>query len=438
MGLGGSKQSMHLAISQGFIALLFILVDYVFSKQLSVAQFGVFKEIFFVLNLGIPLIAFGLPEGFKYFIAKEENLNSYFRNVTGILFNISASIFIIILIINGLHYLKIVDIQYFYLSSLLFPLPILAFLLHKILRYAYINKDDAQRLTRLSLYGAIFSLGVVIAGYLFLEAFNNEIALVAVLMYFAIFFSPMVFYLRDFKESSFSLKFDIQIALKFFKYGFPLYLATFAGILNVYLDKSIVAIMENESVFAIFSVGAIEIPIFAMLSAAFSQQIYPQMVVSINKGETFKARQLWLQTTKKVSLLTYPVILVCMIFAEEIIFFVYSTSYQESVFLFRTYLLITLFRNNSYGILLSSKGETKMIAKIAFVMLLLNVSFSITAFFLFGLIGIVYGSLFSTLFFVITILLKENLMTSYIKKVLLSPMVFLLTVAILFVYFFFG
>ncbi|MGJ8665816.1 MAG: lipopolysaccharide biosynthesis protein [Patiriisocius sp.] len=436
IGLGGSKKSLHLAVSQSFVALLFILIDFIFSKQLSVAQFGVFKELFFVLNLGIPLLAFGLPEGFKYFIAKEDNLASYFKSLTGLLFSLGLLVLFILFILNALHFFQLIDIGYFYVYSLLFPLPLLAFLLNKVLRYSYINLDQAERLTKLSIYGSLASVAIIFGASALLNINQNLIAVVAIALHFSVFFFPALFYLLGIKALSFSLSFNKTDAKKFFQYGFPLYLATFAGILSVYLDKSIVSIMEDEATFAIFAVGAIEIPIFAMLSAAFSQQIFPSMVRYIENDDETAAQRLWMQTTKKVSLLTYPVILICMFFAKDIIFFIYSDAYQESIFLFKTYLLIALFRNNSYGILLTAKGETQIITKIALAMLLLNGIASITLFYFYGLEGIVYGSLVSTFFFTTTVLLKENLMANYIKEVFLSPIIFILTVIILFIYFF--
>ena len=436
-GVGGIKKSLHLAVSQSFVAILFIGIDFIFSKQLSVAEFGIWKEVFFIFNLGIPLLAFGLPEGFKFFIAKRENdFSFFFQNVTASLLKIAFTVFVIIGILNLLHYFNVFSLGPYYLLSLLFPIPLLAFLFNKVLRYSYINLNQAEKLTKLSIYGALCSLGIVLLGWLFLTKYPEEYALVAVFTYMAVFLFPALFYMKDLTFIRQPQDNAIVARKKMYRYGLPLYFATFAGLLSVYLDKFIVNIFEDETVFAIFAVGAFEIPIFAMLSAAFSQQIFPVMVRHIEDDNEDKAKELWLQTTKKVSLITYPFILITMFFAEDIIFFIYSEAYEASVILFKTYLLIALFRNNSYGILLTAKGHTKLITKISIAILSINIIASLLLYNYIGIQGIIYGTLLSAIGMNFTYLIREKIFFKFILLFGRNWFLSLLIILIIVLYFY--
>ena len=434
-GVGGINKSLHLAVSQSFIALLFILIDFVFSKQLTVAEFGIWKEIFFFFNLGIPLLAFGLPEGYKYFIAKEKNLAYYFKNLISVLLLIGVFLFIVIGFVNFLHWSDVINIQNYYGYSLLFPLPLIAFLLNKTLRYSYINLNKAEKLTKLSLFGALLSLVSIVIGAFYIKEHQDLVVLVAIFIYFSVFFLPALFYLIALPVASFKLAINKEAVKQMLVYGLPLYLATFAGLLSNYLDKLIVNVSSDEVTFAIFAVGAFEIPIFAMLSAAFSQQIFPKMVRLVEEDDEDQAKSLWMETTKKVSLITYPIILVVMIFAEQIIFFIYNENYTASVILFKTYLLVALFRNNSYGILLSAKGETKTITKISLMVLLFNLMSSLTLFYFFGLKGIVFGTLIATFLMWLTYLQKEKLIKTYLRVIVGNKILLFLMILILITYF---
>lgn len=436
-GIEGIGKSLHLAVSQSFVALLFILVDFIFSKQLSVAEFGVWKEIFFFFNLGIPLLAFGLPEGYKYFIAKEDNIAGFLKSLTGVLLLVCLSLFIVLGLLNLLHYFNHINLGSYYLLSLLFPLPLLAFILNKALRYTYINTNEAERLTKLSVFGAVASIVIIILGYVLLKNHIEWFSFIAVAIYFSIFVFPALFYMKGLSPELFGVKIQKQDLKKMLTYGLPLYLAAFAGLLSLYLDKLIVNFATDDTTFAIFVVGAFEVPIFAMLSAAFSQQIFPRMVKHVEEREESKAKNLWILTSKKVSLITYPFILVVMFFAKEIIYFIYSSEYAGSVILFKTYLLVALFRNNSYGILLTAKGKTKIITNIAVAILFINLILSLLLFRFYGLNGIVFGTLISTVIFTTYILIKERLLGSYFKQVLGDKKVALFTVLILITYFFF-
>lgn len=432
---GTTVKSFHIAISQSFVAVLFIAIDFIFSKKLEVNDFGLWKEVFFLLNLGIPLISFGYAESYKFFIAKDiVNVEYYLNNVVLIFFRIGIILFTILCVFNLFHFLNLVNLGSYYLYSIFFPLPLLAYLLNKILRYTYININQEEKLTMLSIYGALSSLCIVFLGWYILDLKPEYYIGVAILTYFSVFFFPSLFYFYNSGLTFKVLSIDKGILKKLWVYGFPLYLATFTGLFSAYLDKAIVNIFEDDTTFAIFAVGAFEIPIFAMLSAAFSQQIFPKMVRLIESNKESEAKLLWLLTTKKVSFLTYPFILLAMFFADDIIFFVYSKDYTASVTLFKTYLLVLLFRNNNYGILLTAKGQTKLITKISLLVLFLNLIVSVGLYYFLGIRGVVFGTLFSTSVMWIIYLVKEDMLKRYLQIVTFNKLIFVLQVLIIIAY----
>ncbi len=432
---GTTVKSFHIAISQSFVAVLFIAIDFIFSKKLEVNDFGLWKEVFFLLNLGIPLVSFGFAESYKFFIAKDiVNVEYYLNNVVLIFFRIGIILFTILCVFNLFHFFNLVNLGSYYLYSIFFPLPLLAYLFNKILRYTYININQEEKLTMLSIYGALSSLCIIFLGWYILDLKPEYYIGVAILTYFSVFFFPSLFYFYNSGLTFKVLSIDKGILKKLWVYGFPLYLATFTGLFSAYLDKAIVNIFEDDTTFAIFAVGAFEIPIFAMLSAAFSQQIFPKMVRFIESNKESEAKLLWLLTTKKVSFLTYPFILIAMFFADDIIFFVYSKDYTASVTLFKTYLLVLLFRNNNYGILLTAKGQTKLITKISLLVLFLNLIVSVSLYYFLGIRGVVFGTLFSTSVMWIIYLVKEDMLKRYLQIVTFNKIIFVLQMLIIIAY----
>jgi H+/Cl- antiporter ClcA len=67
-------------------------------------------------------------------------------------------------------------------------------------------------------------------------------------------------------------------------------------------------------------------------------------------------------------------------------------------------------------------------------MLLLNGVLSILLYYYLGIKGIVFGSLFSSLFFVTIILSKEKIWKQYINKVFLNPILGGVTILIILAY----
>ena len=65
------KSSFYIMVSQSVSVVLFLVADALFARRFTTIDFATWKQVTLLINLGIPLISFGLPEGFKYFAAKE-------------------------------------------------------------------------------------------------------------------------------------------------------------------------------------------------------------------------------------------------------------------------------------------------------------------------------------------------------------------------------
>ena len=354
-----SCNSILLAVNQGFVAAYFIAVDFFYSKKLSVENFGIWKELMLVISIAIPILSFGIPEGYKYYLAKENRPKEIFANTFVFFLTITILLIVIAVIANFSHTLGWFSIRNYYGLSLLLPFAYFTFVINKTLRYSYINEEKIPTHIKITLIGLLItSILVGVVWYNF-DDFKTNYLLIGLLTYILLYANPIAFLIMK-NNLVISFKWlNKEYFIKVLKQGIPLYLATFIGVLTLNMDKIIVRSFESVEVFAVFSVGALEVPVFAMLSAAFSQNIYPKLVRHISNGRKGEARGLWLQTTKKVSFIIYPMIFVLMFFSKNIIYFIYSAKYEDSVILFQTYLLIGLFRNNYYGALITASGQTK-------------------------------------------------------------------------------
>lgn len=425
-----SSSSLKLALSQSIIAGLFVLFDFIFSKKFDVQSFGAWKRVLFYLNLFIPVFSFGIPEGFKYWIAKEKisfnkSWSTSFYSIIFLTLILSHILFVIGYIIY--------DIVWDWMF-LFYPISYLGFVYFKMIKYMSINSSKVDLYFRVSLFSSVCVFILVL--FCYFTRWYLQFSIISLgLFFYAVVFSLPTLFLINYDDFSFPrYLINCRRLKEILKHGIPLYLASFIGVLSINLDKAIVSYFEDDSVFAIFAVGALEIPIFAMISAAFAQNIYPNLVQFIENGNILQAKQLWLKTTVRISYITYPLILLLMLFSRPLLFFIYTDQYEESLFIFRTYLLIGLLRNNYYGSLIVASGKTKYITLYSLMMLLTNIVLSILLYNVYGIKGIVMGSLFSTLFIQYLQLRHESLVKSYLKDVLLNKKIMLLTIAIFMIY----
>ena len=429
-------QSFLLAFTQSIVALFFIGIDFFFSKGLSVEDFGIWKRLMFITNLTIPILSFGIAEGYKYYLAKEGKKQQMFANTFSFYTIITVLFFGIVLIANILGYFDWVDLKEYYLLSFLLPIAYFVFVINKTLRYAYINDDKIALHSKITLIGFAFTGIALLLSYLYFKELALHYLYIGISLYILIYLVPIYTLIKKGKFIITNKWINKEYFIKVLKQGLPLYLAVFIGTLTLNTGMLIVNTFEDIETFAIFSVGALEIPVFAMLSAAFSQKIYPELVRLVSNGEKEKAKKIWMKTTMQISYITYPLIIILMFFAKDIIYMIYSPKYEESVFLFKTYLLIGIFRNNYYGALITASGQTKYITMYALIMLIANAIISIILYYFFGISGVVFGTLIATTIVAFLQLSHERLIKEYCEEFLLDYKVLFMIIMIVLIYLF--
>jgi O-antigen/teichoic acid export membrane protein len=427
--------SFLLAFTQSIIALIFIGIDFFFSKGLSVKDFGIWKQLMFILNLIIPILSFGIAEGYKYYLAKDGKKIQTFANTFYLYFIISVLFFAVVVVVNVLGFFGFLQLKEYYFLSFLFPIAYFAFVINKTLRYAYINDAKIPLHSKITTIGFAFTSVLLLASYLYFNRLIVYHLYIGICLYIVTFIAPVFPLISKGRYILTNRWFTKEFCIKVLKQGLPIYVATFIGTFTLNTGMLIVNTFENLETFAIFSVGSLEVPIFAMLSAAFSQKIYPELVKLVSNGEKEKAKQIWMKTTIQVSYITYPLIIILMFFAKDIIYLIYSPKYDDAVFLFKTYLLIGIFRNNYYGAIITASGQAKYITFYALCMLVGNAVLSLLLYYFFGVSGVVFGTLIATIIIALLQLYHENLLKIYFQSFLLDIKIVLLIIIILVIYF---
>lgn len=430
------RSSFNITIAQVFNTVSLLVIDIVFARVLEVEDFGSWKQINLIINFLIPLSVFGLAEGFKYYSAKEENhLGLHFKNVSKLLVGISFGIFLFVLVggmelISGLfNNERLIGIRFY--------LPVLFFLIiwNRILWYVSINKGKTKYYLYSTAIGTIVALSYfIVLAYLY---HGKLIDLQGLLSYFAIglvlgfLIRNIILYLKLKKENIFAEKGNLnkQIVGSYFKYGIPLYLTSFIAIITLNTDKTIVSYFGGVEEFAVFSIGAREIPFIGILSASLAQSQFPKIVSLLKNGQNNQAKNLWIKSTKDVSMILFPLILLLMLFSKPLILLVFGEKYLPGIPVFRAYLLILLWRNNYYGALLSASGQTKWITVYSAVSMLINLLCSVVLYYSFGIIGVVYATFIAVSVANILQLRHEKMLLPFIRSCLLNPVLFLCTIA---------
>ena len=147
------------------------------------------------------------------------------------------------------------------------------------------------------------------------------------------------------------------------KFSLPLGLATMAGTISMQMDKMIVGFMFSPEEFAVYSLGAIEIPLLAVLTGSITSIMLPEIRKAVAENNKAEALRLFKMAANKTSLVIFPAMIFLFVCSTPFILMLYGDAYADSVYPFQVYLLKLPYRVVVFGSLLMALGQNLFILK---------------------------------------------------------------------------
>ena len=184
-------------------------------------------------------------------------------------------------------------------------------------------------------------------------------------------------------------------------YGF----ATLAGVFNYQVDKVLIALVYPPAVFALYAVGAFEIPLAGITSVPVVSVILPELTRKFTSGDIPGFMKLWHGSMVKLAVPIFGVTAFLMVFAETMVTGLFSSQYAESVPLFRIYLLFLPLRITVLDNVLASLGETNLVFKVHLAALFLNIFLGFMLIWATGWLGPAIAAVFGGYFITVSLLI---------------------------------
>ena len=434
-----TSSSVYLILGSTLTAVVFLCIDIVLSRTVSVTQMGEWKQLILLVQLFIPIFYFGIPEGFKYLLAKNPNRQHYlFLNALSITLLFTVVIFILNLLGFWNWILVLMGNTNSRESLLVFPAIYFAIMIYMLMQYISINNFKTRIFFIAVIAASLFQLAIIGVLYFmfqdsaYLQSMINWIFVTLILGNYLIRAVVLGFEI-PFSFGNFRIR--KQVLFQMLSFGIPLYLASYVGVLTLNIDKLIVSKMGGTEQFAVYAIGAFEVPLIGIISVAFAKTLFPKAVEFIQEGSAHKAKKLWMDTTIKLSYITYPIIIVLLLISKPFILLLFGENYEGAIPIFRTYLLLLIWRNNAYGLMIQAKGETKWITLYTVIAFLINGILSYVFYIQIGLIGVVYATFLSLMISNLLKLLHEHMLLDYFKRVILNRYIAFMLVIIFGLYY---
>ena len=362
MPTNNTSQAFWIAAGNFFALMFTIGATMVLSRCYTEVDYGTYRQVFWVYSSLSVVFTLGLPRTFGYFLPQvplEEGL--HLVNKITKLFFIMGGIFSLILFLFSDIIADILKNPDLGLGLKLFS-PVPFFMLPTMgldsifATYKRTHIASAYNI----IHKALLSVCLIIPALIFRD--NYIYAIIGfnissfISFLFALYLKRLPFKSIPRKKTGISYK-------SIFAFAVPLMGANIVNIIINSTDQFFISRFFGVVEFAQYSNGAMELPFISMIIGAFSVVLLP-VYTKLKEGKSldeFKAEifSVWKSVFEKSIKLIYPIIIYCIVFANEIMVLLYSEKYFESGLFFRIMLFNNFFSIISSYPLILALGKTK-------------------------------------------------------------------------------
>ncbi len=123
-------------------------------------------------------------------------------------------------------------------------------------------------------------------------------------------------------------------------YSIPLCLMSLVGVIGAMLDRGIVATRFTAADYAIYSVGALEIPLDSIFQASVATVLRVALPALIRAERHDEVVRLMHEGVRKLSMIVLPCFVFLLAYSHEFITTLFTTEYERSVSVFRIYVFL--------------------------------------------------------------------------------------------------
>ncbi len=384
MSVDRSKQAGMLTTAE-FIRFGFkSLVGIILARILVPAELGSYRQLFLIYSTFSTLLLLGIPQSVLYFLPKLRHIDSKreFISRTVNLVSVLAFLFGLgIFLLRGFIARIFRNPQLETMLILYAVYPLFMFITQIYSQIMLGLKQPAKT--------AVYTMFSVAADFILILGValftRNLYYIVLALMVSALLqWGFAHFQLRNYLTKT---SFDPAFYHDVFKYSLPLGLASIIGMLSVQLDKLVISGFFSPAQYAVFSIGAMELPFISILTKSVNAILLPHISSQPQTmTETYRA------AVRKNALIIFPIAALGFIFAKPLITLLYTETYLASVPFFQVYLLNLPLRVATYGIIFMALHKTSYIMINSTITLGLNLVLNIALVRMIGMMGAVIAT----------------------------------------------
>lgn len=358
-------------------------------RRLSQPEFGVYKQVFLVINTAITVLPFGFAMSAFYFLPRETEKSRRAQIIFNILLFhlLVGALALIVLLVHPTALGWLVSSGE--LTKFAAPIGVVIFLwiVSSFLEFAAVANQEVKTATAFIIFSQLSKTILMLAAA---STFGTVESLIyATMMQCALQSLLLIYYLRS-RFGVFWRGFDRSVLRAQLAYAVPLGFATMLYSLQTDLHSYFVSHRFDDATFAIYSVGCFQLPLFALLGEAAAGALLPRISELQKQNQHHTILLLTVGAMRKLAAVTLPLYALLMIVAHELITFMFTARYSESAWLFMINLSLVPFSILLHDPVMRAYAEQRyFLIKMRLIVLALLVVALVVGIKFFGLAGAV-------------------------------------------------
>jgi len=380
-----STQLLITTISKTTHSISIFALSIILSRYFTKDDYGTYLHVQLIVNFATWAFLLGLPHSVYYFLPRVAEQKKFIFMTLSVIVIISLSTSLLVFynassLSSLLSNPALIDLAYIIGLMVLFQIPLSLF------EPLMITVGKIKEFSQVEIFFNLGLFALISAAVLF-NADVSEILMLTAVLYslrnaVLIYYASKIAlsYIKDQVGEAYSFKQQLD-------YSLPIGLSMGVMELSRYTDRIIVSNQTNPEDFAVYTRGAMEIPVVSILANTLDNLMMPKFVESYKNKRTDEILHSWHSMIRLMAVFIYPCCLFLITSASLLIPALFSDKYIGSIIIFQIYTLGLLTRISTFNVIMRAIGKTKIILWISLFSILLNIYLTITLMELWGLLG---------------------------------------------------
>lgn len=357
---GAKLQVLHLMLGTGSMQIANVAVFIALARWLPLHDFGIWRQLFLIHQVLVALVFAAFPMSLLYFCGRADTDDKKIvirRHLVAVMAVGTMSTIVLIAAAKPLAW--ILDAPTLEPHLRLFSVYPAAYMVYSLVAPTMLTQGRTSESAAFSVLLALLgSLPILIAAYVGLPLvtvvqISVASAVVAACLAALVIIKSSTTQIN--KKSCISAPQMSEV----YAYLWPLLLASGIGLIGLRMDHFVVSHNFGQSIYAMYAVGAFEIPLFAMLQSSVSSVLLSKFSKLSANREWAAISVLWRTALEQSAIIAFPVAAVLIVLAKPFIIVVFGMKFVDATPVFQSFLLLAPIRVMTFGLVLRASGRTK-------------------------------------------------------------------------------